>query len=287
MDRRLFALLVLVLLIPAVHSSMIKSLDVYVSPSDRRSSLTYNITFYESQPTVSIVTYYNVYGVRAEAGGRNVQCSLSENAVGSSIICNGVNSKNIVITFHSNNLVTPNNGVYLFRFGIPITDLINQTYVKVDLPKGYIISGRVNDSYYPPSGVIGSSGRTIYVSWNMTRPQIGEYLRFYVYYEPASKTNFIYIIAAFLALAILVVVIYISRSRSKMILTALSSDEKRVMEMILKNKNIYQRDIVRETGFSKAKVSRILKTFEERGLIKRERRGRKSKIKLVNFWVRR
>ncbi len=287
MKRRMLALLVLILLVPAVHSSMIRSLDVYVSPSDRRSSLIYNITFYEAQPTVSIVTYYNVYGVRAEADGRSVQCSLSENAVGSSIICNGVNSKNIVITFQTNSLITSSGGVYILKFGIPITDLINHTYVKVDLPKGYIISGRVNDSYYPPSGVIGSSGRTIYVSWSVDRPQIGEYLRFYVYYEPASKTNFIYAIVALLVLAILVVIIYISRSRSKMILTALSSDEKRVMEMILKNKNIYQRDIVRETGFSKAKVSRILKTFEERGLIKRERRGRKSKIKLVNFWVRR
>ncbi len=287
MNKRLMLLMIVFFIIPIVHSSMIKSLNVYVSPSERRSSIIYNITFYENQSTMSIVTYYKVYDVKAFSGGRQLNCEHSDNAVGSSIICKDVNVRSATIMFYSNELIVPRNGIYLLKFGMPVTDLINVTRVKVELPRGYVISSRVNDSYYPEDGQIGSSGRTIYVSWSVQRPKIGEYMRFYVYYEPASKTNFIYAIVAVFLLVVLFIPIYVSRSKSKMILTALSSDEKCIMEIILKNKNIYQRDIVRETGFSKAKVSRILKTFEERGLIKRERKGRKSKIKLVNFWVRR
>ena len=52
------------------------------------------------------------------------------------------------------------------------------------------------------------------------------------------------------------------------------------MEMVLQAKQIDQRDVVRETDFSKAKVSRIIKDLEERGLVSKISKGRKNIIKL-------
>ncbi len=289
--KLILAVFLIFLFSHSAESVMIKDMNVYVSPNEKKSFISYNLTFYENQSVVSLVTYYKIYGLNAFVGGKKVDCKLSENSIGSSVICKNVNAQNIRITFYSDNLIKNRNGILILSFGIPITDLINSTEVRVELPEGYVITSdkKLNGekSFYPGNGVIGSSGRTIYIDWKFSRPKIGEYMRFYVYYEPASKNNF-WLISVFVLIAIAGSFLIVSamKNRSKMVLAALSNDEKKIMEMILKNKNLYQRDIVRETGFSKAKVSRILKNFEERGLIKRERRGRKSKIKLINFWVR-
>jgi uncharacterized membrane protein len=44
---------------------------------------------------------------------------------------------------------------------------------------------------------------------------------------------------------------------------------------------INQRKVVQETNLSKAKVSRVVKTLAERGLIEIKRSGRTNKLKMV------
>ncbi|MEK6987757.1 MAG: MarR family transcriptional regulator [Candidatus Thermoplasmatota archaeon] len=62
----------------------------------------------------------------------------------------------------------------------------------------------------------------------------------------------------------------------------LDGDERRLMRVIVEAKgDILQRDLVRVTAFSDAKVSRLLDRLEERGLVVRERKGMANRVRLT------
>ncbi len=62
----------------------------------------------------------------------------------------------------------------------------------------------------------------------------------------------------------------------------LDGDERRLMRVIVEAKgDILQRDLVRVTAFSDAKVSRLLDRLEERGLVVRERQGMSNRVRLT------
>ena len=56
--------------------------------------------------------------------------------------------------------------------------------------------------------------------------------------------------------------------------SSLETDEKKVVEVLNDNEgSAFQSDIIKKTGYTKVKVSRILDRMEQRGLIERKRRG--------------
>jgi uncharacterized membrane protein len=72
-----------------------------------------------------------------------------------------------------------------------------------------------------------------------------------------------------------------SITRNRVIDTVLSNDEKRIFNLIKESKGgALQSDIVVYTGFSKVKVHRILKSLENKELIRRGRFGITNKVML-------
>ncbi len=61
--------------------------------------------------------------------------------------------------------------------------------------------------------------------------------------------------------------------RKKKDLSMLKPDEKKVMNLIGKEKTIFQADVSEKTGFSKVKITRILDRLEAKDYIERKRRG--------------
>ena len=62
----------------------------------------------------------------------------------------------------------------------------------------------------------------------------------------------------------------------------LDGDERRLLRVIVEAKgDILQRDLVRITAFSEAKVSRLLDRLGERGLVRRERHGMTNRVRLT------
>ncbi len=72
----------------------------------------------------------------------------------------------------------------------------------------------------------------------------------------------------------------IERGEPSITLTLLKGDEKIVMEEIMERKEITQKDLQEITGFSKAKLSRLITELEVRGLIRKERWGKTNMIYL-------
>ena len=57
-------------------------------------------------------------------------------------------------------------------------------------------------------------------------------------------------------------------------LSKLDEDEKKIYDLLKsKEGSIYQTDLIKETDFSKVKVSRLLDKMEQRGILERKRRG--------------
>lgn len=62
----------------------------------------------------------------------------------------------------------------------------------------------------------------------------------------------------------------------------LDGDERRLLRVLVEAKGaILQRDLVRITGFSDAKVSRLLDSLQGRGLVVRERHGMANRVRLT------
>lgn len=53
----------------------------------------------------------------------------------------------------------------------------------------------------------------------------------------------------------------------------LKKEEKQVLKMIQENNAVFQADLIENTGFGKAKMSRIIDRLEGRGFVERKRRG--------------
>ena len=66
----------------------------------------------------------------------------------------------------------------------------------------------------------------------------------------------------------------------KSLLNFLDGDERKVFEVVLDKKEINQAQLVRETYLSKVKISRIIKRFENKGIIKKISIGKINMIKL-------
>ncbi|MBI2649962.1 hypothetical protein HYX04_01470 [Candidatus Woesearchaeota archaeon] len=57
-------------------------------------------------------------------------------------------------------------------------------------------------------------------------------------------------------------------------LSELSDEEKKIYEIVKNNKgSAYQTDLIKETGFSKVKITRILDRMETKDILERKRRG--------------
>ena len=66
------------------------------------------------------------------------------------------------------------------------------------------------------------------------------------------------------------------------ILRFLKEDEKKVVEFLRNSGNeSLQKDIVKDTGFSKIKTHRILARLAERGLITAQRQGKTNRVRLL------
>lgn len=69
--------------------------------------------------------------------------------------------------------------------------------------------------------------------------------------------------------------------KEKIIKLVLGEDEKKIYNLIVeRGGSMLQDEIVKETGFSKAKVSKLLRKLEEKGIIKREPFRKTNKVYL-------
>jgi uncharacterized membrane protein len=127
------------------------------------------------------------------------------------------------------------------------------------------------------------------IKWEFYNKNPGDLIPIRAYYEslfpPSIIEHFDYRFIL-IPISILVVgLIFIYRKlpkKTELVLSVLNEGERMIIDVIRKEgkEKVDQRKIVSLSGFSKAKVSRILKSLQERGVVDLERVGRKNRVSL-------
>ncbi|MBN1896706.1 MAG: hypothetical protein JW789_03190 [Candidatus Aenigmarchaeota archaeon] len=262
-----------------LHARTVLSLE----PNSPISHLEYNLGF-------------TIYNLTSESESGTVNCDY-ENDVRSSIIsCDffgmAANKTNIKLGFTTKDAVKPQDDKYVFRETFPMIMDTEELFVLLKLPEKSAFSEEViNQSFSPPDGRIFTDGRHMFIVWERTGLESGDSISFSVSFESVSQGGMLW---SFTVIAITAVVVgimvaiglYMSRgSRKRLpaevkVLPLLNNEEKKVVDILVKHEGTArQREIVRESDFSKAKVSRLIKNLKERGVIDTEAiSGRENKV---------
>lgn len=254
---------------------------------DRTSNWVATYSFDEPVKNHDFFLLAGISSYNVTADGSLVDCQATK-GVGTSIICTNVNAREIVYRVKTFSVVNKMQSFSLFSHRFAITQATDKFSLLIRLPFGTVLADK-NDlaeavnPFEPSFGQQSSDGRRIFVGWKLDSPKLGETYDYSVVYETPRQddfTFFLFVIAVVVIAFVAFMFFYFRRGRVEDMLPILTENERKIMELVIKDKEIDQRKIVKETDFSKAKVSRIIHDLEKRGLVEKTRKGRKNLIKV-------
>lgn len=221
-------------------------------------------------------------------------CELEQEEKTSVIYCDFVgmtmDDNLIKLSFITNDAVRKMGSNYQFNINYGISLPIDRSFVLIKLPENGVLTKQpANTSYYPQSGKVITDGKHIMAYWQEENLTSGDSMQFSVLFSFPStiSTNLNNALIAVLTVLIIIAMVAIAfymRKGEKMetVTSVLNEDEKTIVD-ILKDRDgkTLQKVLVRESGFSKAKVSRLVKNLKERGIVDIEPvSGRENRILL-------
>lgn len=223
-----------------------------------------------------------------------VNCNVQSDAI-SFINCNlslTQDKRTVEMSFETNDFVKKFGDKFYFDGDLSLNRPINQVYTSVKLSEIFRLADQdLSDKISFPQNVttVSDLGRRIMIVWNLANiPQV-QPLRFQFFYEelqppPVFSIRLRYFAAfGIVATSIIIYLIFrFKRKPEKLILSVLDDYERKVMDVIVAGGGtVNQKRVVQETNLSKAKVSRVVKSLVERGIVEVERLGRTNKLKLI------
>ena len=277
----LFALLVL----PITHCSVDNwYVEIYLQEDGTADWF----VFLNYDENVTRSDYYvlaDIVNFEVFANEERIMCSASERGLGTSILCEDINTREIEYRFKVRGIISISDNLRIFSYKFPITQLTNNFSAVIKLPLGSFLTdptkleGTGLSPFEPVSGEEGSDGRRIFVRWSLYKPELGDSISVSIIYEQVIAGQVLIAIGAGIIFIIIFAILSFFRKRSmKAILPVLTEGERRVMEIIIRDKEVDQRKIVKECDYSKSKVSRIIHDLEKRDLITKVSKGRKNLI---------
>lgn len=219
-------------------------------------------------------------------------CTVESKVLGADINCNFSGLKDridLIIEYDSNENLKKKDNYFIFTHNFRSVIDVKTLFVIVKLPEGMGLLKK-DKSYTPENALLGSDGRRTILAWQKNNFKAGEHFDVSVAFEKIGVIQDFSKLISLNVIGIIIIIIFaiilykyfLSAKFSKVILPVLKKDEKIIFESILKHGNgVNQKIVVKESNYSKAKVSKLLKSLQERGLIKLERLGRSNKIYIV------
>ena len=288
-----FAALAAILLAQPAYAASLEYYDIKANITPEGSvEHVMTLVFKEAVNEFTFNTNLQVENISAESTFPFADCSPRAEGIYCDLI--GVNeTKNTLkLKFSTPDavIVEDSNTRFTFDYGIPFD--ISRAFVFFRLPKDRLL-GRdiVNESFFPQSGSTTlTEGKRVAVFWELDNITESDRLKFSALYTSPqgadTDTDFLFIATIILLAALAVAAISVffhfkgRRGRAEVIASVLSPDENKVVE-ILKSRGgkSLQKALVRETDFSKAKVSRLVKELKSRKVIEIEPvSGRENRI---------
>ncbi len=226
---------------------------------------------------------YMVESLEYESDFDFADCRTEDTEEGSTISCSFIGMtpemNKLILRFTVRDVIQKLDGNYRFTVNHGIQLPIQSSFILIRLPQNNILAGEMNESYFPTTGDTLTDGRHIMVFWEEDGLESGENLQFSILFtKPAFDDQFLtYLVYALAIIAVAILflaAIYVKRIRGSkvaVVKSVLNRDEKRLIDILnQKGGKAGQKVLVRETDFSKAKVSRIVKNLRERGVIDTE-----------------
>ncbi len=167
----------------------------------------------------------------------------------------------------------------------------NSHKLTLKLPVGYIVPrerGKDESFYISPAPTdVYSDGQRIIILWEHQGQELA--ISVIARKVVGPPIGWIASTGASLVLAAAVTIWFLLRERKKpktkqvrkkTVVPTLIDNEQKVVEFLKQNGEIWQKQIQHATGFSKAKVSRIVRNLEERGVVTKTIYGNTNKIAL-------
>jgi hypothetical protein len=187
-------------------------------------------------------------------------------------------NRTIRYQYFINDRIDKKENTYILNTGYSILANVKNFELLLALPEGY---GIVKEGASPLPDEKRSDGRRVFLTWKIEEPVLipGEF-KVIVLYERLIGPKAWWREALFIAfIGAIGLGIYLKIKKSKLRkIEILKEDEQAIMKLVIEKDGIDQREIQRRTGFSKAKVSKILSELEKRGAIRKEPIGRRNKI---------
>lgn len=248
------------------------------------------ITFKEPVKEFQLAIFGVIKDFTASSNSGPVNCNTEIEAA--SIVSCKMNltqdKRSLELNFKTNDFVRNIDSKSLFSLDLSLSQPIDQATSLVKLPEGYALTNTsLIPAIFPSANSILSDGRRIIVNWVFSNLTVNQPFKFQTLYE-SVKNGFptMLLISGLLSLLVLSGIgLFFYRRLKKpkeVILSVLDDYERKVVELITTaGGEANQRKVVIESNFSKAKVSRVVKRLQERGLLEVTRLGRKNKLKLV------
>ena len=185
---------------------------------------------------------------------------------------------------------------YYFVKKIVFSDSFDKAEIRLNLDYGIIVD---DQKAYPSEYRIESDGETINLIWSFDNVKAGQEVAVFVTLKDTKQSsNIFYWFLGAIILLLLLALFYrkagkpkkeYSKIRIKKTEKEKSKDydflldtEKRVIEELKKadRNELWQKQIQNSTGYSKAKVSRVIRNLEARGLVSKIPFGNTNKIRL-------
>jgi uncharacterized membrane protein len=284
--------LIILASLPAVALAQVQYYGIDTTLSDAgSSSVKITITFQNPINNFNFSVIGKVENFNATSIAGPINCAVTASGI------NFVNcemsltqdKRTIELYYETNDFVKNLNGKNFFDADFSINENIAKLSTTVRLPEGTALveSNIPNKLSFPQNATTLSDGRRIIVLWSLSNLSNSDELRFQILYEKISQPSFLaawpYFVGGTVIIATVIVFVFkYIRKPEKMILSVLDEYERKVVDIISSaGGEVNQKKIVQETNLSKAKISRVIKSLVDRGVVEIERMGRANKIKLL------
>ena len=284
--RQIFLILAVFLLSDTMANTVSAESIMNISMQIIGSNVISEYNLYSSERINSINLEMPQYSQILDISADNAKISFEfqENHL---IINQSFNS--LVIQTINSNLIESNSKRYFtLNQRLPQAAEIN---VKLILPESAVLN--TPDSAYP-TPVISTDGQHIIIDWSDNLNKGESFSSFVVYKEKSESLFHILISIAAVLIALILAALIISRSKKrkekklkpvkkekKEIKVELMDNEKKIISVLKKaHGELWQKQIQLQTGFSKAKLSRLVRDLESRSVIKKIPMGNTNKIRL-------
>lgn len=288
MKRFIFIITIFLFVLPLVTAGSIKEINLDIDIENKEPIVNAEYVFTDEIKEISFPCDCDFNAIHIEDG----ICEKKKD-INNILVCKPespfmVGLIKIHPTFRLEDVITKQGNISYFSLDIPILEETDRFNINIKIPNGMALSDNKNYPLSPTDGNIWSDGRRIIISWESENLQKGDVIPIRIYYESLDAGIIAYlnqtwfVILVFGVILSAVITNRLLSKKSQLVLSVLNENEKMVVDIIKSQHTdkIDQRQVVKLSGFSKAKVSRIIQSLEERGLLEREKRGRKNIISL-------